>query len=391
MQHFAFIIHPIDARRDVGRKYPIARYMPVPLIEWYIQRKNPMVVAEINGVRSATGEEARGWFIGCPLTPRQMLALPPDFVLDKLEKCGHIARSLGAGILGLGAFTSIVGDGGITLAERLPGLAVTTGNSYTVATALEGAKQAAEMMGHALSEAKVAVVGANGSIGATCAQVMAREAGELVLIGRDETRLGALAERLAEAGGSPIRTCTDVAAGLRDADIVITVTSAIDAVIHPEHIKRGAVVCDVARPRDVSVRVARRRNDVLVIEGGVVAVPGAMEVPLADKPGHAFNFGFPPGTAYACMAETMTLALEGRYESFTLGKEVAVAQVDEISTLADKHGFHLAGFRSFEKAIDSAAIDRIRRNAFGAERKSLGGAARRRAPRRSAVENRSEA
>jgi hypothetical protein len=49
MDTFAFIIHPIDARRDVGRKYPLARYMPVPLIEWYIKRKDPMVVAEING------------------------------------------------------------------------------------------------------------------------------------------------------------------------------------------------------------------------------------------------------------------------------------------------------------------------------------------------------
>jgi len=387
MQKFAFIIHPIDARRDVGRKYPLARYMPVRLIEWYIQRKNPMVVAEINGIRSRTGVEARGWFIGCPLTPRQMLTLPAEFVSEKLERCGNIAKSLGAGILGLGAFTSIVGDGGISLAKRLPGLAVTTGNSYTVATALEGAKQGAEMMGHTLSESRVAVVGANGAIGATCAEVMAREAGELSLIGRDEGRLKALAERLSQSGGAPILTCTDVAAGLRNADIVITVTSAIDAVIHPSDIKRGAVVCDVARPRDVSVRVAKERNDVLVIEGGVVAVPGEMRVPLADKPSQEFNFGFPPGTAYACMAETMTLALENRYESFTLGKEVSVAQVDEISTLAEKHGFHLAGFRSFEKAVSPETIDRIREKAFGSSRRSVAGARGRVVARRSPAEN----
>ena len=253
-----------------------------------------------------------------------------DFVYEKLEKCGHIAESLGAGILGLGAFTSIVGDGGITLAKRLPGLAITTGNSYTVATALEGAKQGAEMMGHLLSEARVAVVGATGSIGATCAEVMAREAAELILIGRDEAKLKALAGRLGHPGAAHIRTDDNVASGLKDADIVITVTSAVDAVIQPEHIKRGAVVCDVARPRDVSVRVARERNDVLVIEGGVVAVPGKMRLPLPDKAGQEFNFGFPHGTAYACMSETMILALEGRYESFTLGKEVSVAQVDEI-------------------------------------------------------------
>jgi predicted amino acid dehydrogenase len=366
MQHFAFIIHPIDARRDVARKYPVARLFPERLIEWYIQRRDPLVVADAVGVRSATGEEARGWFIACPLTPRQMLSLPLDFVWGKLEKCGRIAQELGAGILGLGAFTSVVGDGGVTLAQRLPGLAITTGNSYTVATAIEGAKTAGEMMGHPLAESRVAVVGATGSIGATCAEVLAREAPEVALVGRDQARLEALAERLRTRSSSTIRVFTDVAAGLKAADIIITVTSAVDAVILPEHIQPGAVICDVARPRDVSVRVAKERNDVLVIEGGVVAVPGDMHLPKPDKPDSEFSFGFPPGTAYACMSETMMLALEGRYESFTLGKTVSVEQVDTISQLAVKHGFHLAGFRSFEHAVDKDEIARIRRNAFGA-------------------------
>jgi len=111
-------------------------------------------------------------------------------------------------------------------------------------------------------------------------------------------------------------------------------------------------VCDVARPRDVSWRVAKERDDVLVIEGGVVAVPGDVEF--------GFDFGFPPKTAYACMSETMILALEGRYESFTLGKDVSVEQVREISALADKHGFKLAGFRSFERAVTEEHIERIR-------------------------------
>ncbi|HZO88559.1 MAG TPA: shikimate dehydrogenase [Chthonomonadaceae bacterium] len=365
MQRFAFVIHPIDVRRDVGRKYPIARYLPERLIEWYIRRRDPLVVSEVVGVRSRTGEEAHGWFIACPLTPRQMLSLPLDFVWEKLEACGQIAKELGAGIMGLGAFTSVVGDGGVTLARRLSNLAITTGNSYTVATAIEGAKRAGELMGYHLPDARVAVVGATGSIGATCAEILAREAAEIALVGRDQRRLEALAQALQPKSRAEVNVYADVAAGLKEADIIITVTSSVDAVILPEHIKRGAVVCDVARPRDVSVRVARERDDVLVIEGGVVAVPGQMRLPRPDKPDSQFSFGFPPGTAYACMSETMILALEGRYENFTLGKSVSVAQVDVISGLAAKHGFHLAGFRSFEHAVDEETIARIRRNAFG--------------------------
>jgi predicted amino acid dehydrogenase len=101
--------------------------------------------------------------------------------------------------------------------------------------------------------------------------------------------------------------------------------------------------------------VQRERHDVLVIEGGVVAVPGDVDF--------HFNFGFPPQTAYACMSETMILALEGRYENFTLGKDVSVEQVREISRLALKHGFKLAGFRSFERAVDEEYIERVRKNA----------------------------
>lgn len=363
MQKFAFIIHPIDAKRDVSRKYPIARYLPERLIEWFIQRRDPLVMADVIGIRSVTGEEAQGWLIACPLTPRQMLELPIDFVWGKLEKCGEIAMELGAGIMGLGAFTSVVGDGGITLSKRLPNLAITTGNSYTVATAIEGAKRGSELMGHDLPHTQVAIVGATGSIGATCAEILAREVASVTLIGRDMERLKTLAERLEGRGRARIHTETDIAAGLKEADVVITVTSAVDAVIMPEHIKRGAVVCDVARPRDVSVRVAQERNDVLVIEGGVVAVPGAMSLPRHGEPERQFSFGFPSGTAYACMSETMMLALDGRYENFTLGKEVSVGQVDEISLLAEKHGFRLAGFRSFEKAVSEETIATIRQNA----------------------------
>ena len=43
------------------------------------------------------------------------------------------------------------------------------------------------------------------------------------------------------------------------------------AIIEAEDLKPGAVVCDVARPRDVSKEVAQKRNDVLIIEGGVVS------------------------------------------------------------------------------------------------------------------------
>lgn len=346
-------MHPLEAKRDIARKFPIARFFPESVLEWALKHKKPFEVSHITGVQSPAGPEAEGWFIGCPLTPRQLHNLPFDFVSRRIIESGRIAEELGAKIIGLGAHTSVVGDGGITVANNL-NIAVTTGNSYTIATAIEGSLKSAELMGIDLTNAKLAVVGASGSIGRTCALIMARHINTINLVGRQLEPLNKVAEDIAAESNAVVKVFTEVATGIRDADIVITVTSAIDAVIHPSDIKSGAVVCDVARPRDVSVLVSKERDDVLVIDGGVVAVPGDVDF--------HFSFGFPPKTAYACMSETMILALEGRYESFTLGKEVSVAQVDEITALAEKHGFKLAGFRGFEKAITDEHIANVKAN-----------------------------
>lgn len=353
LERFAFVIHPLSAKRDVARKYPFVKLFPESWIEWALKHKSPMVVSHITGVKSLTGAEAEGWFVGCPLTPRLLANLPLEKVYEKIVDTVRLAEQVGAKIVGLGAHTSVVGDGGITIAKR-SSIAVTTGNSYTVATGIEGSLKAAEMMGIDPSEAHAAVVGAAGSIGWTCSQVLARTCNALTMVDVSEDRLKELANQL---GGisARVETTTDVAEGIRDADIVITVSSAVEAIIEPQYIKRGAVVCDIARPRDVSARVVEERDDVLVIEGGVVEVPGDVNF--------NFDFGFPPKTAYACMSETMILALEGRYECYTLGKNVTIEQVEEISRLAAKHGFRLAGFRSFEKPVTEEQIARARRNA----------------------------
>jgi fatty aldehyde-generating acyl-ACP reductase len=344
LTRFAFIIHPLSVR-DVARKYPFAKYVPERIVEAFLRRKQPMVLSEIKGIESPTGAKTEGWFVGCPMTPKQMLSLPMDQVYGKIVRCAEIAAEQGAQLIGLGAFTSVVGDGGITIASRSP-IAVTTGNSYTVATAIEGTLEACRRLGVDLGDATLAVVGATGAIGKTCAKVLAPQFGKTVLIGRDLDRTQAMVSEVPNS----IAT-TDVAA-LRDADAIVTVTSAEGEIIQPEHLKPGAVVCDVARPRDVSHRVSRERPDVLVIEGGVVQVPGDVQF--------NFNFGFPEGMAYACMSETMMLALEERTDNFTLGKDVSVAQVEETMRLAARHGFKLAGFRSFEKAVDEETIARAR-------------------------------
>lgn len=349
---FGFILHPVTGAKDAARKYPLLRMLPESVVERLLKRMAPKPISEITGLRSPTGAEAHGWFVGCPLTPRQFVDLPTDFVLGKIIRAARVAQELGAKVVGLGAMTSVVGDAGITIARNVD-IAVTTGNSYTVWTAVEGARRAAALMGTDPSQARVAVIGATGAIGQVCVRILAEEAPAVILIGRNEQRLAELAASV--DGKAEITYTTDPRVGLREADIVIAVTSAVDTVVPGEVLKPGAVVCDVARPRDVSKQVVRSRPDVLVIEGGAVETPGEVDF--------HFNFGFPPRTAYACMAETMILALENRYENFSLGRDLSLDRVREIGALAQKHGFKLAGFRSFERPVTEEQIAAVKRAA----------------------------
>ncbi len=355
MNTFAFIIHPLDIS-DFSRKFGPVGKLPPRLVENIFRFAPPIKVSKITGVYSEHGS-AEGWFVACPVTARLMLELPEKYVLKKIIQAGRLAQKLGAKIVGLGAFTSVVGDAGITIAKNLD-IAVTTGNSYTVATAVEGAREAARLMGHDINRSNAVVVGATGSIGKVCARMLAKNVRSLTLVARDKSRLEELARRITYDTGAAVRVTSDIKSALRDAQIVIAVTSAVDTIIGPEDLAPGTVVCDVSRPRNVSKQVAEKRRDVLVIEGGVVEVPGEVNF--------NFNFGFPPGMSYACMAETMMLAMEGRYESFTLGRDLTLQQVEEITALAKKHGFKLAGFRSFERAVSMEQIREIRERARAA-------------------------
>lgn len=355
MDTFAFIIHPIDPKRDVSRKFPLlGRVLSERQIDFFSTFFPPVFISEIEGIRSeATGKEIKGWFIACPYTPRRMMELPERTVYRKIIQTGRMAEKLGAQILGLGAFTSVVGDAGITIARALD-VPVTTGDSYTVVVAVEAIREAARLMDIPLRGATAAVVGASGAIGQVCADLLADDVERLYLIGRRQEKLEELRGRLSVRARAEliVSTTMDV---LSEAQLILTVTSALHDVIRPEFLQPGSVICDVARPRDVSAMVAASRDDILVIDGGMVDVPGPVDF--------HFNFGFPPGKAYACMAETIALALEGRFEDYTLGKRLTRERVEEIGSMAGKHGFRLSGFRSFEREVTPQQIDMVRRNA----------------------------
>jgi hypothetical protein len=62
------------------------------------------------------------------------------------------------------------------------------------------------------------------------------------------------------------------------------------------------------------------------------------------------------------MAEPMILALDNRFESFSLGIKIDQSKVREISELAEKHNFKIAGLISFGKVVSDEEVKKLARN-----------------------------
>lgn len=362
---FAFVIHPLRTSLIANDpRFAITKYLPPRLVELVAAQMPPMYLSRIRGIRSkATGEEAEGILLTIGTTPREMMRRSPAFTYRRLIRAARMAERMGAQLMGLGAFTSVVGDAGITVAQKSD-IGITSGNSLTVAATLEAAKRAVILMkGGRPDHVKAVVIGATGSIGAVCARLLAQAVRDVVLVAPRAERLLALKKQIEhETPGARVIAATHPDAYIGDADLIVTTTSALTGkVINVDKLKPGAVVCDVARPPDVKEHDAARRPDILVVESGEIVLPGA--------PDFGFDIDMPPGTAYACLSETALLAMDGKFEDYTLGRNIEMDRVKEMYRLWQKHGLELAGLRSFGVYVTDEMIAEKRRLADERRRK----------------------
>ncbi len=379
---FAFVLHPLALRSYADFDPSLAALTPDEL-EAAARRihglASPAVVSEVC-IRSATGAQAHGEFLMVGHTAASLMALPHEEAVAEIREAVEMARDRGAKIVGLGAFTSIVTQGGLALREL--GVAITSGNSYTVVAARDGITRALAPRRAAGEPCTVAVIGAGGAIGRAVSILLAEDVDRLILVGNPQrsaehvrarllevaasacrhvlarasrglltpgplaarilgapraprpdaplAAFGAMVEEVLEPSGALVLTVNAVDA-VRGANAVLTATNATGALLRASDLAEGAVICEISRPPNFAPEEVRAaRPDVRIIDGGVIEVPGRPEIG---------SFGLPAGHAYACMVETMLLALEQRYQHASLGGELSLAEVDTLRTLAARHGF----------------------------------------------------
>jgi predicted amino acid dehydrogenase len=361
IRRFAFVIHPLS-QDFIKKGFPIPKATPkfvMDQVETLAAHMPPMVYCKMDNIVSPTGAEAEGWLISVGGTPKEMLARSPEFTYRRLLHAAKIAEKMGAQIMGLGAFTKVVGDAGITVARRSR-LPITTGNSYSASGALWAATDAMRRMGlvginpaNGKVAAKSMVIGASGSIGSVSARLLAMSFEEVVIAGRDMRKLEELKKSILKDTPDANVVCSiDYDELLADMDMIVTSTSgAGKSILNITRVKPGCVITDVARPLDLPAKDVAKRPDVLVIESGEIELPTEVR--------GMKSIGLPPNVIYACLAETIVLALEGRFEVFTVGRDTEWEKVKEIYKLGRKHGMKLAAISGVNGVFTDEAIAKV--------------------------------
>ena len=354
---FAFIIHPLS-------KSQIAQ---IPGLEFL--KKTPLLdVAEnvasklpgyhyckITGIKSDfNGKEVQGDLFLIPSTPKMLLTNPAEKVYDSLTKLCEMAHKNGAKLIGLGAYTKIVGDAGVTVNRRSP-IPVTTGNSLSSAATLWAASYGIDKMGmvekkdqHYLGTCMV--IGATGSIGKICAKILSRQWQRIIVVAPRPYKVLELVSQLKEfAPEAEVLGTTNPNKYSMESDLIITSTSAQgERILDIDLVKPGCVICDVSRPFDISLDDAAKRPDVLIIASGEVELPGDVKI---EK-----TIGLEGETVYACLAETALLTMEGMFESFSLSRDLSYEKVVQIDRLSRKHGIRLSSIMGHTGEISESEI-----------------------------------
>jgi predicted amino acid dehydrogenase len=341
---FAFVIHPLTQKQlflTPGLKSldgtPVARG-----VEKLMGKVPGFYYCKMNGIKSIfNGQEVEGEVYALPATPKQLLRQDPESIYRRINQLCELAHDRGSSIIGLGAYTKIVGDAGVTIASRSP-IPVTTGNSLSAAATLWAASYGLERMGLVEKTPKgrfkgtAMVIGATGSIGKVCARHLIHHWEKVIFVApRPYKVLDLVEEMKAHSPETEIIGTTNPDKYLAECDLVITSTSAQgEKVMDIAQVKTGAVICDVSRPFDLGLDEVATRPDVLVIASGEVELPGQVNI--------GRSIALEGGAVYACLAETALLAMEGRFESFSLSRDLDYDKVIEIDQLARKHGIRLS-------------------------------------------------
>ncbi|MES2677410.1 MAG: aminotransferase class III-fold pyridoxal phosphate-dependent enzyme [Pseudomonadota bacterium] len=398
--HFAFIVHPLDRNSFKEFDESLCNFSDKALRkmeEKLSYNFDPFYVSSVV-IESPTKQKAYGDFYMIPHSAEQLVSMDKEYVNELIGKTIDMAKQSGATIVGLGGYTSIVTLGGTTMVDR--GVNITTGNTYTMLSVCEAIHNLSSQLDIDIAKLHVAIIGAVGSIGSAVVKSLLPKIQNMTLIGNpsskdintirfaktlkesilylenleiDSIAPNSLGEVLLKEYRAKKYNINEYTAdivnrknesfkinfssnynnSIKEADIVVIATNNASKFVDPQYLKKGAIVFDLSRPANVMNQVTKLRDDILVIDGGIIEAPG--------KPLLGGKYGISENLCYACMAETMMLSLDGINKNFSLGFNIKDDEILTISALAKKHNFKLASYSSFDRPIPEDKINNFKK------------------------------
>jgi predicted amino acid dehydrogenase len=257
--------------------------------------------------------------------------LLPDELLDDQEAAltmmrAAVARAGGAvDVVGLGSLLAVVAGRGTALQAQL-WQPVTTGAAATAWAASENAMAAARGLG-VWPHGPIAVLGHRGTVGSAVIQLL-QEAGAQKL------RVAARGGQARRAEGQGLRPFEDETRAVEGCPVVVG-ASTTGGILSPRALTTGAVLVDVAIPRTLD---GPPRRGTRVLAGEAVLPPPSYRRGAWGALYHLLA-GYGPEHLFACLAEPLIMAAEGRERPFGQGRRVTPEALRDIRRLAPAWGF----------------------------------------------------
>jgi len=330
MKTFAYIVSPTNIKQ-LKNLWPAVKFVPNFFLKPSLKNVSCFKLAHIKDVRSSRGKEIQGYIIACPFLAQQTPKSDQSFIRDKIRASTQMAEQLGAGILGLDGYASILSDKNIHLSPHLK-IPVTTGSALTAWSVIEAIYRTCKAKNISLLESTLAVIGATGAVGSLCARKLAEYVPKIILNAEHKDKLAQLKENIQHLNPIEVLIEEDAPKMLKEADILVNTVSLREKTLNIEELKSKAIVCDVSPDRNL-ISKAHQRQDITIIEAGLIKLPCPTDLRI--------NLDLPKDVIPASLAETMLLAFEERLVSYSLGENINLDKLEEIANIAVRHGLEV--------------------------------------------------
>lgn len=391
------------------------------ILKWEADFSGAGVICKLPAIKGADGNYAEGWLIGITYGGEEILDRPKEEVLRTIKDGVQLAKELGADVIGLGAYTSIVTRGGYDLLDE--GVTLTTGNTLTMINATEAMLKGAHLLEHTIADSTIGVIGANGAIGRIGSYLLARKTSKLTLIGKNGNNPVANYNRLKKLANGIYLDClteckenTGIRKRLLDVlhmarwtdrfeeelsildtwlesptvtksslpNVIDPIERIFEALNEPIPIRYSVYLEEELADMDIILTATSSMSEfvpVHLIKAGavicdvsqppnvgrdvqkerkdVLIIEGGL-VQYADPIRFGQNLGYDAGQNLACLSETMLLSLDQANKSYGIGGRIRMEDVYYIQRLAEKHQFRLADLQSFGKKVTDEDILNIR-------------------------------